>query len=101
MQDALTRMQRVVDVALRGTDRPEVLEAGCGSLERVRFSQTARVTGIDLDEARLARNPSLNRRIVGNIEDYELPESAFDAIVCWYVFEHLRNPVAALARFSR
>lgn len=98
---ALDGMQRTVDEALRGASAPRILEAGCGSLERVRFPDDAHVIGIDLEAIRLDNNDGIDEGIVGDVETYDLPAESFDAVVCWYVFEHLRNPLAALVRFAR
>jgi SAM-dependent methyltransferase len=98
---AMDQLQGTVDEALGPVDRPRVLEAGCGSAAYVRFPSTAHITGIDIDSDQLERNTACHEKILGDLETYDLPESSYDAIVCWYVFEHLRFPDHALVRFAR
>ncbi len=96
----MDQLQGTVDDALRGSDRPHVLEAGCGSAAHVRFPR-AHITGIDIDPHQLERNTAVSEKILGDVETYDLPASTYDAIVCWYVFEHLNFPDHALVRFAR
>src|SRR3990167_7207197 len=79
----------------------EVLDAGCGRDKAYVDFPGAHITGIDIDADALALNHSLDIRIVGDIQTYPLPESAFDAIVCWDVLEHLPSPRAALENMTR
>ena len=78
-----------------------VLEAGCGSLTYLNFGSRSRVIGIDISREQLDRNEVLDERILGDLETYSLAEDAYDAIVCWYVFEHLRRPDLVLINFAR
>jgi SAM-dependent methyltransferase len=99
--EAMDGLQRTVDEALRGLDKVRVLEAGCGSAAYVKFGENAHVVGIDIDPHQLERNTACDERILGDVETYDLPTSDYDAIVCWYVFEHLNYPDHALVRFAR
>jgi ubiquinone/menaquinone biosynthesis C-methylase UbiE len=76
-----------------------VLDAGCGSMTRISVGEDAHVVGIDVSQARLEKNPRLEERIVGNIEEMSLRPSDFDAIICWNVLEHLSHPERALFGF--
>lgn len=82
----------------RGIEAPRVLEAGCGSLSRLQLPPQAHLTGIDISERQLARNHSLHRKILGNLETHEWAPASFDLILCWDVLEHLPNPAQALQR---
>jgi SAM-dependent methyltransferase len=97
---ALAHVQKAVTDLLDGQAAPRVLEAGCGSMSRVDFGPEARVVGMDIDAATLARNTDLQETILGDIETYDFPAGSFDAIVCWYVMEHLGHPLAALVKFA-
>jgi SAM-dependent methyltransferase len=77
----------------------KVLDAGAGRDLPFRLPAGARVTGVDISEASLAENPSLDARIVGDIETVRLPSDEFDAVLCWNVLEHLPHPTAALENF--
>jgi SAM-dependent methyltransferase len=98
--DAVQGMQQAVDKAAAQWDHPRVLEAGCGSLERVRFTPAAHVIGMDIEAIRLENNDSIDEGLLGDIENYDFQPNAYDAIVCWYVFEHLNDPLSALVRFA-
>jgi 2-polyprenyl-3-methyl-5-hydroxy-6-metoxy-1,4-benzoquinol methylase len=99
LSQELAKLRELIDehVGDRGTLR--VLEAGCGSMSRLKFPGHARVVGIDVSEVQLRNNTYLDEKILGDIETYDLPERSFDAIVCWNVFEHLPHPEQALSRF--
>lgn len=97
----MDQLQGCVDEALSSRRDVRVLEAGCGSAAYVRFPEGARIVGIDIDPHQLERNTACDETILGDLETYDLPPSTYDAIVCWYVFEHLRYPDHALVRFAR
>lgn len=78
----------------------KVLEAGCGSKSHLHFKNEAFMVGIDISERQLRRNVSLNEKILGDIQSYNLQPSSFDVIVCWDVLEHLPKPEQALHRFA-
>jgi len=96
MKEERDRVQQVIDSVMAGKQGPVILEAGCGSLSHLRFAPDSHVVGIDIDQGQLERNQGLHERILGDIQSYELPESRFDAIVCWDVLEHVEKPAAAL-----
>ena len=98
---AMDQLQGCVDEALDGRHDVRVLEGGCGSAAYVRFPDEARIVGIDIDPHQLERNTACDETILGDLETYDLPPSSYDAIVCWYVFEHLRYPDHVLVRFAR
>jgi SAM-dependent methyltransferase len=101
-QEAVSGMQAAVDeAAARWTNpNPRVLEAGCGSLERVHFGPDVHVVGMDIEAIRVENNASIDEGIVGDVEQYDFPPNSYDAVVCWYVFEHLKDPLSALVRFA-
>jgi SAM-dependent methyltransferase len=74
---------------------PDVLDAGCGERRPVEFPPDSRVTGIDISEEQLARNMSLDIKILGDLQSYPLPKNSFDLAICWDVLEHLNDPEAA------
>jgi SAM-dependent methyltransferase len=96
----LLKLQEIVQNNLGDRESLRVLEAGCGSISYVKFPQDAHIVGIDISEAQLRKNTYLHEKILGDIETYDLPQSGFDAIVCWNVFEHLPHPERALDRFA-
>jgi SAM-dependent methyltransferase len=97
----IAELQSLIDSHLGDRQSPNVLEAGCGSSSRLKMRQDAHIVGIDLSQPQLDLNTILDEKILGDIQDYELPDSAFDMIVCWDVLEHLDRPQDALANFAR
>jgi SAM-dependent methyltransferase len=97
----MEELQAVVTSFVSSRDGIRVLEAGCGSLSHVDLGRHAYVVGIDVSEIQLAKNAGLDEKILGDVESYDFPPASFDAIVCWYVFEHLPHPERAVARFAR
>lgn len=93
-------LQTFVDRELSSKQALCVLEAGCGSASRVNFGTRARMVGIDISEKQLDRNSELNEKVLGDIQYYQFPSGAFDAIICWDVLEHLPRPELAMERFS-
>jgi SAM-dependent methyltransferase len=94
--DAISGLTSALDLALMGKSDLRVLEAGCGSSSHVPLPGRPHVTGIDVSEAQLLRNPLLDESILGDIQSYPLSEGAYDVVVCWDVLEHLRQPTSAL-----
>jgi 2-polyprenyl-3-methyl-5-hydroxy-6-metoxy-1,4-benzoquinol methylase len=81
---------------LRGKSRIKLLEAGCGSASHLRFGAQVYAVGIDISQEQLERNEVVNEKILGDIQEYPLPEQEFDVVVCWNVLEHLSKPKHAL-----
>jgi 2-polyprenyl-3-methyl-5-hydroxy-6-metoxy-1,4-benzoquinol methylase len=80
-----------------------VLDVGCSSgyLARPLSERGNTIVGIELDpEAARTAEQFCERVLVGDVETMELSleSSSFDIVLCGDVVEHLRDPVAALAR---
>ncbi len=101
MPSALDQLQRFVDDYLRSRPTVRLLEAGCGSMSKIRLSGNVFVVGIDVSAKQLERNQGLHERILGDIQTFPLAEQSFDLIICWDVLEHLDDPVKALRNFFR
>jgi SAM-dependent methyltransferase len=97
---ALLQLQTFVDGALQGQTELRVLDAGCGSSSYVKTPETAHRVGIDISAEQLRRNTFVDEKILGDIQVYELPSASFDVIICWWVLEHLRDPVNVMRRFQ-
>jgi SAM-dependent methyltransferase len=96
--DPTARIQAVLDEILSGIEQPRILEAGCGSTSRIRLPARRTLVGVDISERQLMRHPSLDVRIVGNLEQHSWAPGSFDLIVCWDVIEHLDHPSQALTK---
>lgn len=90
-----------VNALLEGKDQVRVLEAGCGSASQIEFKAAVRAVGIDVSAEQLEKNTVVQEKILGDIQNYPLPEVEFDAIVCWMVIEHLSRPRDALSNLFR
>ncbi|MDY7009290.1 MAG: class I SAM-dependent methyltransferase [Planctomycetota bacterium] len=99
--DERVALQKVVDDVFDSKETVNVLEAGCGSATHIKMGANAYVVGIDISRRQLERNESLNERILGDIQEYDLPSGGFDLIICWNVLEHLAHPRRALENFAR
>jgi SAM-dependent methyltransferase len=98
---AIREMQERVDELLAGRGGLRVLEAGCGPRLNLSFPAGTYVVGVDEDAVALARNEDLSEAIVGDLDSYKPEPSSFDAIVCWYVLEHVNRPDEMIAGFAR
>jgi len=89
------------------------LDAGCGTgiLSRRLAERGCDVIGVDASPKmievakRLARSgpvvDKLGFHVIETIEKLDLPDSAFDGIVCSSVVEYLDNPAEAISEFAR
>jgi 2-polyprenyl-3-methyl-5-hydroxy-6-metoxy-1,4-benzoquinol methylase len=80
-----------------------VLDVGCSSgyLARPLSERGNTIVGLELDSAAAREAAAFCEQVlVGDVETMELPldEGSFDVVLCGDVVEHLRDPVAALAR---
>jgi SAM-dependent methyltransferase len=101
MPDAIEKLQQIVDDYLTPERTFAILEAGCGSMSKLKFGNNIHVVGIDISEKQLERNTQLNERLLGDIQTYPLAEFTFDIIMCWDVLEHLQDPRKALENLLR
>ena len=101
MDEEMIKLQSFVDALLSDRKTLKVLEAGCGSYSNISMPKNISyyIVGIDISEEQLQKNSVVHEKIVGDIQSYPLPSSEFDAIVCWWVMEHLSQPEKALNNF--
>lgn len=98
-KDIFSYVQIILDSAEEKKEKFRILEAGCGSVSRLKFSDKHFITGIDTSQKQLDRNPNIHEKVLGDIQTYKFPASRFDMIICWHVLEHLPNPESALHMF--
>lgn len=97
---AVAELQARVDSLLAGRGPLRVLEAGCGPRMHLTFPPDTYVVGVDEDDVALARNEVISEAIVADLGAYRPEPASFDAIVCWYVFEHVDRPDQILETFA-
>ncbi|MCL1472412.1 class I SAM-dependent methyltransferase [Argonema antarcticum] len=95
------KLQSAIDNLLNNRKNLKVLEAGCGSATHVKLGEEPYLIGIDISEKQLARNTYISEKIQGDIQTYNLPSNEYDAIICFYVLEHLDKPELAIKNFVR
>jgi SAM-dependent methyltransferase len=91
------RLQACLDELLRDVRPVRVLDAGCGRRLVVPVADAIHVVGIDIDAEQL--RPDLDEALVGDLQTYDLGRDRFDAIICWYVLEHIADPVRVIEKF--
>ena len=91
----------IANCLLSGKRHLKILDAGCGSATHIKLESNTCLVGIDVSRDELERNVSLSERIIGDIQDCQLPAEQYDAVVCWMVLEHLSRPQNALKNLLR
>jgi 2-polyprenyl-3-methyl-5-hydroxy-6-metoxy-1,4-benzoquinol methylase len=75
-----------------------ILDAGCGRKCNVHVPADAYVVGVDASQNVLDANERLNEQIMGDLEVMDIASNRFDAVICWDVLEHLREPASVLEK---
>jgi len=101
MSERKRNIQTIIDQLLNTKSHIRVLEAGCGSINKIKFNKNNYIVGIDISENQLQRNTIINEKILGDIQYYDFSPSTFDVIICWDVLEHLPKPKLALFNFFK
>lgn len=99
--DSYQKLQSVLDKELRDKSNVKILEAGCGSISKVRFKPDSYIVGIDVSSKQLERNTVIHEKLLGDIQHYDFNSEEFEVIMCWYVLEHLKKPDIALKNLSK
>ena len=94
-------LQEVFDSLFAAGSNRRALDAGCGYELALDFPADVHLVGIDTSADALAKNENADEKILGDIQTYPLPVGSFDAVLCWWVLEHLRRPEAAFRNMAR
>lgn len=101
----MTNLEQIIEQRandLVGSGRTiKLLEAGCGTDSYFRFNADVFLVGMDISREQLDCNEQLQEKILGDIQDFPLPEREFDVVVCWMVLEHLPRPEDALTNMFK
>lgn len=81
-------------------DGPVILDAGCGARAR-EYPPGATVVGIDMDGHALARNTSVDEKIIGDLQSHQFERDSFELIYCHGVLDHLPHPELALQNMAQ
>lgn len=93
----VTEMLDGVRMSDRRSDK--VLDVGCGIGFVSQLYPNFDITGIDLSEEMLKRNPFKWRRM--DAEKMDFPDNHFDYVICRSLLHHLDNPSAGLREMHR
>jgi len=114
-QRLLERFYRPEDGWVNGTERyvrllrrhvpagAKVLEVGPGDgsgFAHAEHMKGSFIVGVDPDPA-VKSNALLSQTVVGTVEQLPFEAGSFDAVVCSYVIEHVRKPMAAAREICR
>ena len=78
-----------------------VLDAGAGFKLPLDIPRSAHLIAVDLDPDALAQNENADEKLIGAVEHLGgTGLSDLDAVICWWVLEHVRKPAAALAEMA-
>jgi SAM-dependent methyltransferase len=94
------QLQRVFAMNLPPDGLRAVLDAGCGYKLPIDVPREAHLAGIDMSPEAIAKNANLDERIVGDLQTYPLPREEYDAVICWWVLEHVPDRAAALTNLA-
>jgi SAM-dependent methyltransferase len=97
---ARQNLQRVFESNLPPNGLHKVLDAGCGYKLPIDVPRGVRLSGIDNSQAMLEKNTNADELILGDIQSYPLPTNEYDAVICWWVLEHVPRPADALTNMS-
>jgi 2-polyprenyl-3-methyl-5-hydroxy-6-metoxy-1,4-benzoquinol methylase len=92
----LRELQDRLDELLAGIATVQLLDAGCGKHREIPIADDCYVVGADISDRQLANNTAIDEAVLGDIQTCDLGRARFDAVVCWYVLEHVEDPHRAL-----
>jgi SAM-dependent methyltransferase len=93
--------QEWCDARISARRHARVLDAGSGLGSYVEFPAHIHVTGVDVSQDLLDRNPRLDERVYADLQELEVPKHSYDCVVCWNVLEHLESPAPVVAKLGR
>lgn len=94
-------LQAVFDRHFSDRTLERVLDVGAGFTLPLDIPRSAHLVAFDSDAAALAMNENADEKVLGDIRDLEgAGLGMFDAVICWWVLEHLKEPAEAIRTFS-
>ncbi|MBR9812707.1 class I SAM-dependent methyltransferase [bacterium] len=94
-------VQVAFDTVVQRDRELKMLEIGCGSASHLDFPRKPYIVGLDVSEEQLKRNDVIDEKIHADIETYELLASEYDVVVCWWLLEHLSDPISVLEKCEK
>jgi SAM-dependent methyltransferase len=99
--EARRELQHVFDSLFREDELTRVLDAGCGYSLSLDFPHSVHLVGLDTTPEAIAKNKNIDEAIVGDLQTCPLPPASFDAVICWWVLEHIPDMKAAFRNMAR
>jgi SAM-dependent methyltransferase len=99
--EELREVQRRFDAHFeRNGPLRRVLDAGAGGEMPLDIPLSAHLVAVDISEEALARNVNADEKFVADLQTHEFPAGSFDAAICWWVLEHVPNPMAVIGHLA-
>ena len=95
LQHALNRLIDEGPINIR-----RMLDAGAGYELPIDIPADVHLVAIDTSRDALSKNENADETLVGDISTYAFKSSDFDAVLCWWVLEHLERPAVAITNLS-
>jgi SAM-dependent methyltransferase len=100
-RDELNDLQLFFDNYFRDEGLERVLDVGAGFKLPLDIPRSTHLVALDQDAAALKRNENADEKVLGHVEDLGTNGlTGFDAVICWWVLEHLPSPGAAIAKMA-
>jgi len=93
-------LQDLVDERYANGALRTLLDAGCGFQLPIDLPREVHLVGIDVSEDAMALNANADEKIIGDIQTYSFSPETFDAIICWFVLEHVPHPRMAMLNMA-
>ncbi len=78
-----------------------MLDAGAGYELPLDIPLATELVGVDLSPEALEKNANVDEKIVGDIQELDADRlGTFDAVICWWVLEHVPRPADAIRSFA-
>jgi SAM-dependent methyltransferase len=93
-----------INVDLRGSQRPRVIDVGCGYGDLLIYlkSRGCDVVGVDVSERAAAIGAEHDVPIhVGELNEFAFPDGAFDVAILQHSLEHVPDPRALITEIAR
>ncbi|NQT22141.1 MAG: class I SAM-dependent methyltransferase [Candidatus Omnitrophica bacterium] len=101
MQKAFQSLATKAIHDISGTEVIKILDVGCGYSLRFDLPDNACMVGLDISQEQLKKNSIVDKKVCGDIQNFNFMPSSFDVTVCFCVLEHLSRPEDALINITK
>jgi len=93
-------LQRIFEANVPITGLHSVLDAGCGYKLPIDVPREAHLTGLDSSQEALEKNQNADELILGDLQTFPLKRESYDAVICWWVLEHVPDRASSLRNLA-